>query len=401
VGTPETREILRALDWEEEMIEPAPDARQRFIVRHGRPVAVPLHPAAFLTSPLFSLPAKLRLLREPFIAPRPADAPGEESLADFVRRRLGSEMFAYAAEPFVAGIYAGDPEKLALRYAFPGLHGLEARHGSLTRGALAMAWRRTMGERRQMYSFRAGMTALPRAFAAQLADAITFRTRVTTLQRRDDGLWQAVWETPSDSTQELFDAVIVAVPAYALAGLPLPPALTASLAPLAQIPHPPVAVVALGYPRAAVRHSLDGFGMLTPACEKLAVLGVLFPSSIFPGRAPAGQVLLTAFVGGARQPEMAGLPDDELVEAVARDVRQLLGAEGPPVYRRIIRWPHAIPQYGHGHGTVLDALTAAERDWPGLALTGSYRAGVSVAQCLEQGRAAAGTALGLAPETKT
>jgi oxygen-dependent protoporphyrinogen oxidase len=190
---------------------------------------------------------------------------------------------------------------------------------------------------------------------------------------------------------------VLAVPAHALASLPLPDELKAQLTPLGEIEYPPVSVVTLGFPRHAVGHPLDGFGVLVPAVEKLSVLGVLFNSTLFPGRVPTGQVLLTIFVGGARQPELAAWPDEELVTRVRTDLEKLLTVSGAPVFQKIVRWPRAIPQYNLNHGAMLAAITAAEQAWPGLVLAGSYFGGVSVPQCLATGQAAGLRALNLSP----
>ncbi len=389
--------LLHELGLENEIVEAAPAARERFVVREGKLVPVPMSPGQFLASSLFSVPAKLRMLGEPLAKPRPADAPGEESLADFARRRLGGEAFTYGLEPLVAGVFAGDPDKLAAQYAFPKLPEMEAKHGSLARGAWSAMRAKKSAVTRRLISFHDGMAAIPRALAAALGDALESAAELTALEKNPAGEWLAGWTNPSGAKRENFDGVVLAAPAYALAKLPLPATLAAQLQLLAGIEYPPVTAVLLGYPRHGVGHPLDGFGALVPRVEKFSILGVLFSSTLFPGRAPTGQVLLTVFVGGARQPELAGLPDDELTAKVTADLTKLLGVSAPPTYRRIVRWPRAIPQYNLGHGAMLGAIDAAERAWPGLALAGSYRGGVSVPQCLATGRAAGRRALNLSP----
>lgn len=223
------------------------------------------------------------------------------------------------------------------------------------------------------------------------------RAQLNSLERDAAGAWTAAWTTPQGRTQEKFDGVVLAVPAHALAGLPLPVELKVQLAPLGKIEYPPLSVVTLGFSRQGIGHPLDGFGALVPAVERFSVLGVLFNSTLFPQRAPTGQVLLTVFVGGARQPDLAGLPDEELVARVLTDLEKLLAASTPPVFQKVLRWPRAVPQYNLDHGAMLAAMEAAERAWPGLALAGSYRGGVSVPQCLATGQAAGLRALNLSP----
>ncbi len=397
-SNPEFLKLLTKLGLENEIIEAAPAARERFVVRHGKLVPVPMSPGQFLTSPLLSPLAKFRLLGEPLAKARP-DAAGEESLAAFARRRFGAEAFTYGLEPFVAGIFAGDPDKLSVRHAFPRLHKMEKEGSILRAGLRAMRKQSSQGPRR-LISFHDGIGALPRALATQLGSLVDYQAQLTSLEYSTTRGWVARWQCAGTAQQDTFDSVVLAIPAHGLAGLPLPPALNKQLGALEKIKYPPVTAVILAYPRHAVAHPLDGFGALVPRVENFSILGVLFSSTLFPGRAPAGHVLLTTFVGGARQPELATLPDHVLVAKVAADLERLLGISAAPVYQHLTRWPRAIPQYGLDHGDMLAAISSAEKNWPGLALAGSYRGGVSVPQCLETGRAAARQALNLSPNAE-
>jgi protoporphyrinogen/coproporphyrinogen III oxidase len=396
-SSPAFIKLLSDLGLENQIISSAPAARERFIVRDGKLVPAPLSVWHLLTTPLLSPTAKLRLLGEPLVKRRPADATGDESLAGFARRRLGAEAFTCGLEPFVAGIFAGDPEKLSARHALPRLHALERDAGSVLRGLWQARKKRPVGGASRLISFRDGAAALPRALATQLGDTLILRAQLNFLERNPTGTWTAEWTTPTGRAREGFDGVTLAVPAYAVVDLPLPPNLKILLAPLGTITHPPVSVVSLGFPRQGVGHPLDGFGALIPAVEKFSVLGVLFNSTLFPERAPTGQVLLTVFVGGARQPALAALPDVELVARVLADLKKLLAVSSPPIFQKVIRWPRAIPQYDLEHGARLAAIEAAERTWPGLTLAGSYRGGVSVPDGLATGQAAGLRALNLSP----
>ncbi len=378
VNDPQVGEFLRVNGLEGEILPPR--AARRFIVRGGRPLALPSGPVGAVTTPVFSLAGKLRVLAEPFIPRGTAD---DESLADLVRRRLGPEMLAYAIEPFVAGIYAGNPEKLSARHAFPKLWNLERRHGSFIRGALRL---RRSGPAQRMVSFRAGMRALPDALASSLGADLRLGARVEQIARDDDGRWRVTWReeggvvSAADAT-----ALVCAAPAFTVPSLPWPGALRDGLGIFNEVEYPPVSVVVHGFRRADVAHPLDGFGMLVPAVERRRILGTLFSSSLFPGRAPGGCVLLTTFVGGSRQPRLAELGDDALDHDVCADLRELLGADGAPVFRRIYRWPRAIPQYNTGFGRILSALESLEAAWPGLHLAGNYRGGIAAGQCILNG----------------
>jgi oxygen-dependent protoporphyrinogen oxidase len=352
------------------------------VVRGGQPVPVPLSPPQVLTTPLLSLAGRLRLLREPFVAP----FRGDESVAAKVRRRLGPEALDYLVEPFVAGVFAGDPERLSARHAFPRAKALEAEHGSFLRGMRAAA-RRTPGARRGpvSFSFAEGMEELPRTLAAALGDAVHLGAPVHAIRRTEDG-----WEVRrAGAVPETFDAVVLAMPAHALGRVELDAAGADALLAVSEIPHAPIAVVALGFRREAVAHALDGFGMLVPRVERRRILGTLFTSSLFTGRAPAEHVLLTTFVGGERNPELASLPTDRLTAVVWEELSALLGVRSAPVLVHHAAWERAIPQYVLGHGERRDAMDALEGRNPGLLLAGSFRAGVSVGDTLASGLAAA------------
>jgi len=383
--TPLIGELLDAAGIAAERLDATAAAAKRYVLRGGRLVPLPTSPGAFLVTPLFSLGAKLALAREPFVAPAPPDR--EETVAAFVRRRLGAEFLDYAIEPFVAGIYAGDPERLSVQAAFPRLHALEQRYRSLIRGQILGARERAR-EREQAkntassFSFRNGMQTLPDALARALRGLET-GVRVLRLARDDDGVFTVEGER-SDARAR---AVVLAVPADAAAGLARQLAPAAAQA-LDAIPYSPVAVVASAYRRADVKHALDGFGFLSPRKEGRAILGTLFSSSMFDGRAPDDTVLLTTFVGGARNPELARASPDEIVMAVDRELAALLGAASP-LWREVVQWPRAIPQYTLGHLGRIAALEQAEAAVPGLFFRSNYRGGVSVGDCIKSADVAA------------
>lgn len=361
----------------------APEAKQRYIVRGGRLVAMPTSPLGFIGTRLFSLPAKLRLLGEPWRARAPAEA--EETVADFVVRRLGPEFLDYAINPFVAGVYAGNPRLLAVRHAFPKLNAIEQEHGSLIRGALRRR-NTTGGPKGRIFSFPEGLGEIPATLAARLGAAVQLRSQVLNVQRTD-GAWRLLVECGGTSAHAEFDRVVCALPADALAGLAFAGVPGAErLAALREIPHPPVASVFSGYHRTQVAHPLDGFGVLMPEVETGESLGTLFSSTLFPRRAPADHVALTTFVGGMRAPDLAGRDDDELRRLAGRELGRLLGVRGEPAYFRVQRWPRAIPQYIVGYQRFKDIMNAVEAAAPGLHLGGNCRDGISLANCIGAGQ---------------
>jgi oxygen-dependent protoporphyrinogen oxidase len=378
--------LIRDAELERERITAAPSAKRRYLWKAGHLHPLPSGPLSFLRTPLFPASAKLRLLREPWIA-RPADGSEEtpeETVAAFVRRRLGQAFLDYAVGPFVSGVYAGDPERLSVRHAVPKIADLEREHGSLIRGALAR--RKGPAPGGAMISFREGLDQLPRALARRIGDV---RTGVACrrIVRAGNG-FRAETDAGSFEARE----VVLAVPADVAARL-LEEATEGRSRGLAEIPYAPVALVSTGWRREDVAHPLDGFGFLVPRKEGLHVLGVLFPSEIFPGRAPEGHIVLTAFAGGRTQPEAVSWDDDRLMSVILGELRQTLRARGEPAIQTIRRWPRAIPQYEVGHGRFLDLAREIEAALPGLRIGGNFLHGVSVPDCIRNATALAGEML--------
>ena len=383
--------LVDALDLTPMLRVAAPQAQRRYIVRDGRALVVPSSPPAMLRSPLFSASAKLRVLAEPFIGRRAAT--GDESVASFVRRRLGSEPLAWAVDPFVSGVYAGDPEQLSVRHAFPRLAALEREHGSLIRGMIAGARERRVATgqpaltsaRATMVSFRDGMATLPRALADSIGHAnILRRTRVVAIAH-ERGRSNVTVEHDGARITLSADTVISTLPLHALTQITLAESANGGLARLAAVPYPPVSSLALGFRRADVAHALDGFGVLVPSAERKRILGVLFSSTLFEHRAPSDFVLLTCFLGGVRQPDVGRMSTAALLDLVQPELASMLGVTGAPTFVQHTVWPHAIPQYNLGHDEVVHAAEAVEAAMPGLIIDGQFRRGVSVGDCIAAG----------------
>lgn len=364
----------------------APAAKQRFIVRRGRLQPLPAGPGGLLSTRLFSWRARAGILAELFTRARirTSDLP----LAEFVRSHFGQELVDYALNPFVAGVYAGDPEKLSTRHAFPLLWRLEREHGSILRGLGAEAKaKRARGEATgvpPIISFPTGLQELPAALAAALP-AGTVRCGATATTVIPGRPWKVIWSETDGVQSGAFDAVVLALPAGALATLAFGTLGERPFAALDNVPHPPVSSLFLGYRRDQVAHPLDGFGALVPAVERRQLLGVLFSSTLFPGRAPDGHVALTVFAGGMRQPETARLETAALVARVTPDLRGLLGVAGEPVFVHHTFWPRAIPQYHLGHERFVDTLAQCETAHAGLFVGGNVRDGISLPDCVKAG----------------
>ncbi len=370
--------LIRDAGLDGEKLVAAPRAKRRYLYKGGALVPLPGGPPGLLRTPLFSLGAKLRLLREPWIG-KPPDGT-EETIAQFVRRRLGREFLDYAVAPFVSGVYAGDPERLSARWAVPKIHALERDHGSLIRGALAKG--KGPAPAGGMISFREGLEELPRRLAREVGDV---RTGVSAegITPRAGGFTLETTAGPLAARR-----VVLAVPADAAARL-LEAATAGASRELAGIPYAAVAMVSLGWRREEVGHPLDGFGFLVPRREGLRLLGCLFPSELFPGRAPEGHVALAAFAGGRTDPELAGWDEERIAATLTDELRTPLGLRGDPAFQLVRRWPRAIPQYEVGHGRFVELAREIETALPGLRLAGNYLGGISVPDCVRNATALA------------
>ncbi len=385
--SPKISGLIRDLGLEPRRGYSDPGAENRYLVRGGKPVCLPASPMRFFGTKLFSTGAKLRLLREPFLRRAPADK--EENVAEFVLRRLGREWLDYAINPMIAGIYAGDPRRLSVIHAFPRLHAVEQRYGSLILGQILGAReRKRRGEvskqEAKKISFDQGLQVLTDTLEARLRDAIRLNTTVTALERAPRGWTVSVQSGGSDAAFE-HRAVLLAAPAHCLARIAFDADAGLTLAPLAEVYYPPVASVVLGFRRADVDHPLDGFGMLVPEVEKFRILGTLFSSSLFPNRAPDGHVTLTTYVGGVRAPDLALRPIDELFNLTLTDLATILGVRGSPTFRHAVLYRQAIPQYEVGYGRFKALMETIETRAPGIFLAGHYRNGISLGDSIIAG----------------
>lgn len=372
---PDIGKLIARLGIEGNKLPSKPEANNRFIVRDGKLVALPTSPPAFLKTKAFSTRAKLRLMKEPFIRSKSNE---QESLAEFVVRRLGREFLDYAIDPFVSGVYAGDPTRLATFHAFPKLYALEQQYGSLIKGAIKGAKERKQREEvaskdARMFTFDDGMEVLPNRLAEKLGDAVRLNTPVSGFQPLESGKWRV--------NDDEFTDLLLAIPAHAMPALETP----FDLSLMDEIYYPAVTSCSLGFGLNQFTHPLNGFGMLIPGLENRFSLGALFPSSIFPERAPAGMALLTVFIGGSKRPERALMDEDEMVEKVLGDLRDLLGLDGGPEFRMLSVWPKAIPQYIVGYEKYLNHMKQIESEFPGIHFAGHYRDGISVANSLLSG----------------
>ncbi|MDV2503333.1 MAG: protoporphyrinogen oxidase [bacterium] len=394
---PWARELCVELGIEGRLIGLEPAGRRIYVLSGGRlhplpegfVLAVPTAIGPLLTSSLFSWPGKLRIVMERFIRARP-DA-DDESLASFIRRRLGREALEKVGEPLVAGIHAGDAETLSLRATFPRFLDMERRYGSLIRGMRArMREVQTLdasGHPPSPFLTLAGGLGELVDCLAEALDGVDVRlaTHVEAVDPSPSGGWRL--QLAGGKSLEA-EAVALAVPSWQAARL-----LTRSdphLAGLLEtIPWVSSATVVAAWRREDVGRPLDGSGFVAGRGEGRSITACTWSSAKFSGRAPPDRVLVRAFVGGAKQEHLAELDDEALVARVRADVDDILAVRGEPLFVRIFRWPRAMPQYTMGHLERVAAIEAACERHPGLALAGASYRGLGIPDCIHQGRQAA------------
>lgn len=383
--------LAKRLGLESRLIETNEKYRRSFIVRNGRLRPVPegfqlLAPSRmwpFITSDIFSLTGKARMAADLFLPRKNTNGTTDESLASFVRRRLGVEALDRMAQPMVGGIYTADPETLSLRATLPRFLEMEREHRSLILAMLRQGRTQksgTSGARYSLFlSFDRGVQVLVDALTRIKAN---FRVETRAQRLTFDQGW-----TITTDKDEVFkaDAVCLAVPAYVAASL-----LTGELAEkLRGINYASTATINFGYRRAAIAHALNGFGFVVPFIEKRSLIACTFSSVKFSGRAPDGHVLLRAFAGGALQPEIFALDESELAARVAADLRELLGINEPPLFVETAKWERSMPQYEVGHLERINEIEKLVSKLPGLTLAGNSYRGAGIPDCIRSGESAA------------
>lgn len=391
-GTAELRKLCVELGIADQLME-APARAPRYVLLRGKLVAVPMSPPALLTSFLLGGGTKWNIARDAFGRSRAPE--GDESIANFVRRKFGAEVLDRLVGPFVSGVYAGDPERLSLRSAFPQLYEAEKASGSVIRGMMRAAKSRTEPrERATLLSFREGNETLVQALAAKIGAGLRLSAEVVNIaiaRDRTAGPFQVRVRAADGDETILAERLVMATPTD-VAGRLLSEVNAELGRLLSGIEYAPVAVVSLGYRRVDVGHSLDGFGFLVPRSSGLRVLGTVWNSSLFPGRAPEGFVLLTSFVGGATDPEAVALPNEALAALVHGEIRDLLQLKSAAAFSHVQIYRRALPQYNLGHAerlAAIDKLRMSTSTAGQLYFVGNYLRGPAIGSCVEQGLAVA------------
>ncbi len=356
-----------------------PGVRHRYLVGKDGLHRISTRPFGFLTSDYLSLRGRLRMLAEVVAPGKVGDE--EETVAQFWCRRFGPEFVDRVIDPLVGGLYAATADELSMTAVFPVLLEMEREYGSITCGMLRRRFAGGTMPGRQLYSWREGVSTLPRSLAEKLGSAVKTGITVRRIKPLCGGYQVEVGTAGALKAR----AVVVATQPHVAAAL-LEEVDLAGAEAAAAIDAPPLSVVFLGYRRQQVGHPLDGMGYLTPASEKRALTGALFCSTMFSGRAPEGHVALAGYIGGSRAPDLALLTAPDLVALARAEFHDLVGARGEPVIARVRQWLRGLPQYRLGHGRRIATLLGIEERRPGLFVTGNYFSGPSVATCLTQAR---------------
>jgi oxygen-dependent protoporphyrinogen oxidase len=409
---PQAVALCERLEIADQLISTDETRRRAFVVRNGR--LAPIPEGFFLMAPrklgpllksnLLTPVGKLRVLAEPFVPRGPAARsltsdsqslpPPDESVASFARRRFGHELYERLIQPLVGGIYSADPERLSMAATMPEFLAQERDHGSLISfvcgrrtGRLSGQSTEASGARYSLFATpKQGIDVLTKALATKLPrETIQFNLPIAAIRQIDDGGWVVDAATSSNPR---FNAVIVSVPTHAAAQL-FTHHDTQLAAELETIEYAGCVLVSLGYRRDQIGHALNGFGFVVPIVENRRIIAGSFASQKFPGRAPADSVLVRVFIGGALQPELLNLTDEELRRIAIDELGELLQITGQPHVVDIARWPRSMPQYHVGHLGRVARIEAMAARYPTLALAGNAYHGVGIPQCIASGETAA------------
>jgi oxygen-dependent protoporphyrinogen oxidase len=377
-------DLVREIGLENHLCEANPRA-PRYVLRQGKLQKIPMSPQAILGSSLLGVSSRWRVATEALRRAKPPSE--EETVAQFVRRKFGHEILEYLVTPFVSGVYAGDPEKLSLRAAFPALDQWERTYGSVLRGASkSRSAKGAAPSTPPLCSFDRGMASLPRTMAAQLGTSARMGARATGVDKLSGSTHAGyrIQFTQVGRVETLdASALVIATPAYAAAHLVEP--FAARLARmLSGVAYAGLAVIGTAY-HANQLGGLDGFGVLIPRSERIRTLGMVWNSSLFPARGGQGRVTLTSFVGGATDTQILEKTDEEILAIAEDENARVLKITGPPIVSRLWRHPKALPQYNLGHGHVVEAVKEGEKAIPGLYFVGNYLEGPSIGKCAERG----------------
>ncbi len=381
--TPLIGHLINELNLSDQLVYANKKGNKRYILKNNKLIALPMSPVQFLKSDLFSARAKLRLMAEPLIG-KSKDG-YYQSISRFVKRRLGKEFLDYAIDPFVAGVYAGNPDMLSVKSAFPKLYELEEKYGGLIWGTV-----RSIKERKRrpeqskqsakMLSFKNGMSVLPNALANYLGESVMTSAEVKSITKNNN-VFEIEFLHNEANKKINADIVVSTLPAYAASNI-FESFNNKCKTHFDSIFYPPVLVIYLAYEKKSIGRELDGFGFLIPSKEKKSFLGSIWSSVIFPNRCDEKYACFTIFVGGARNPEIEKKDKEDVLLNIKKEFESIMNISGEPVYTTKKFWPKAIPQYNLGYVEHERYFDEFEKEHPGIIIAGNFRGGISVGDCI-------------------
>jgi oxygen-dependent protoporphyrinogen oxidase len=382
--TPLIDKLLGELGIKEEKLYATDEANKRFILRSGKLYPLPLNPFSFLFTGLFSPLAKLRLIKEPFINSKSTET---ETIAEFTKRRLGNEFLDYAINPFIAGVFAGDPQSINVKTAFPKLYELEQDYGSLIKGAIRSSHKRKKSEEKskqsaRTFSFKKGMQTLVDSIYDKLKNNIVTGVEMIDLRKAEQNKYDIEYHVNGQNIKDTSEAIVISTQAHETTNFVKN--FDKTLADeIGNVYYPPVNVIFTGFKKSNVRYNLEGFGYLIPEKENKQILGTLWNSVIFPGRAPEGYYALTSFIGGSRNPQLTQKDDEENLNITLSELDSIMGINVKPEIVKIIRWNKAIPQYNNNYAELTEKVGKLMDYNKGLYICNNFYKGISVSDCIK------------------
>jgi len=370
----EILDFIKEVGAGEELVEASPVSKSRFILKNGKYQKLPDNPPALIKSDFFSWKTKLKIFTEPFRRSQPVD---QETLDHFFTRRFGKEISDYALNPFVTGIYAGDPKDLLLEETFPTIKEYEVNYGSVLKGFI-----KNKPVRRGSYNFKEGMASLPKAIASGLKN-ISYEHKVTDIIKESNQFIIKGKKSNNDSFELVASQLIITTPTFSTSELikHIYPSLSEALM---EVYYPPMAAVHSVYDKKNIHYPIDGFGALNPAIENQFTSGCIWVSSIFPYKTPSDKFLFTNFVGGTLNASKTTLPEEELKVKVHQELSRFFEIKGQADFQVVVKWKQAIPQYNKQIKKVKQLISAKEMN--NLHFCCNWLNGVSISDCIKKGK---------------
>ncbi len=355
-------------------VSPRSSSNARYILRDSKPIRLPTSLFSLMSSNLISLTTKLKIFSE--VTNRTKSTKKSESIDDFFERRFNREFVDYFVNPFIAGTFSGDPKKISIKHAFPSIYDMELKYNSVIRG-LFKSKKDQNHVKRSIISFKSGLIELIDSLSNLMDDKISLNSKVMSIENSDSKYILSISKHGKIVTEK-FNKIIITVPIHKLNDVRFSEKSIVNLKDKISIDYPPLSTVTLSYKKVDIPNPIKGFGLLVPEIEKKSILGVLYLSSMFQYRAPQDEVLITVFIGGSRQPSLARLATEEILDLIKSDLKDIYGIDSHPVYISHKYWPNSIPQYSLSHDHNLNAIEQIESKLKGVVFAGNYIGGISL-----------------------